>query len=83
MLDNNLDTIINKTYIIDKTPLNEEKIKDLDKYHEIKEKVIGHTYLFKQDVQSVINSEFKDEELEEYKSKVIKILDNEENINYR
>lgn len=27
MLDNNLDTIINKTYIIDKTPLNEEKIK--------------------------------------------------------
>ena len=62
---------------------NEEKIKDLDKYHEIKEKVIGHTYLFKQDVQSVINSEFKDEELEEYKSKVIKILDNEENINYR
>lgn len=62
---------------------NEEKIKDLDKYHEIKEKVIGHTYLFKQDVQSVINSELKDKELKDYEGKIIDLLNNEESINYR
>ncbi|MFR6154960.1 MAG: hypothetical protein ACLUJI_09820 [Faecalibacillus faecis] len=62
---------------------NEEKIKDQDKYHEIKEKVIGHTYLFKQDVQSVINGELKDKELKDYEGKIIDLLNNEESINYR
>lgn len=62
---------------------NEEKIENQDKYYEIKEKVIGHTYLFKQDVQSVINNEFKDEELKEYKNEIIDMLNDEKSINYR
>ena len=62
---------------------NEEKIKDQDKYYEIKEKIIGHTYLFKQDVQSIINNELKDKELKDYEGKIIDMLNNEENINYR
>lgn len=62
---------------------NEEKIENQDKYYEIKEKAIGHTYLFKQDVQSVINNEFKDEELKEYKNEIIDMLNDEKSINYR
>lgn len=62
---------------------NEEKIENQDKYYEIKEKVIGYTYLFKQDVQSVINNEFKDEELKEYKNEIIDMLNDEKSINYR
>ena len=62
---------------------NEEKIENQNKYYEIKEKVIGHTYLFKQDVQSVINNEFKDEELKEYKNEIIDMLNDEKSINYR
>ena len=64
---------------------NESEIISQDKeiYLKIKEKVIGHTYSFVQNVQDVLDNELKDIDLGKYKQQFISELINRECINFR